>query len=40
MPVSEDVQRVIKLTVSEFAILAGVQYLLYAVEEAAPDYYV
>lgn len=37
---SDNIPRVITLTISEFAVLAGIQFLLYAAEGAAPDYFV
>lgn len=37
---SYDIQKVVILTVSESAILAGVQFSPYNVEGAAPHYYV
>lgn len=36
---SDDIQRVITLTIFEFVILPGVQFFLYAVEGAVPDYF-
>lgn len=37
---SGDVRRENTLAILEFAVLAGVQYILYAAKEAAPNYYV
>lgn len=37
---AEDIRRVIVLPISEFALLPAVQFLLYATEGAALDYYV
>lgn len=36
----DDIRRVITVTIYEFAILAGVQFLLYAAEWVALDYFV
>lgn len=37
---SDDIRVLITLAIPEFAIFAGVQFLLYAAEGVAPDYYV
>lgn len=37
---SDDTRRIITLAISELAMLAGMQFLLYAAEEGAPDYHV
>lgn len=36
----DDIGQVINLSISKLAILAGIQFLLYAAEWAAPDYFV
>lgn len=37
---SDNIRRILSLPISEPAVLAGVQFVLYATERSAPDYFV